>query len=122
VLIFIPYAGMLFGMVIAFAVAYFQFSGDIYSLAQVLGVFVVGQIIEGGFITPKLVGDKVNLHPVWIIFGMLAGAALFGFVGVLLAIPVTAITGVLVRFGFTKYVEGSLYTGSKKRKKSAKST
>ena len=75
----------------------------------VLAVFVSGQIIEGNFVTPKLVGDKVGLHPVWIIFAMLAGAALFGFVGVLLAVPVAAVLGVLIRFGLGEYQKSSYF-------------
>ena len=76
---------------------------------MVLGIFVVGQMLEGNFLTPKLVGEKVGLHPVWVIFGMLVGAALFGFVGMLLAVPVTAIIAVLIRFGVERYLESGLY-------------
>lgn len=114
ILTFIPYVGILFGLVAGLIVAFFQF-GDVLHIGLVLGVFLVGQFIEGNFITPKLVGDKVGLHPVWIIFGMLAGAALFGFVGVLLAVPVTAIIGVLARFALEKYLQSPFYHyGTKK--------
>ena len=110
-LVIIPYLGLLFGMGLGLTVAFFQFdSWD--KILSVLAVFVIGQIIEGNFITPKLVGEKVGLHPVWIIFGLLAGAALFGFVGVLLAVPVTAVIGVLIRFALSRYLESSYYSGA----------
>ena len=105
---FIPYVGIMFGLVVGLIVAFFQF-GDMTHISIVLGIFVLGQIIEGNFITPKLVGDKVGLHPVWIIFGMLAGAALFNFIGILLAVPVTAMIAVLVRFGLNKYLNSGFY-------------
>ncbi len=107
-LVIFPYVGLMLGMSIGLGVAFFQFD-DIQSVLIVLAVFVTGQIVEGYFITPKLVGEKVGLHPVWIIFGMLAGAALFGFVGILLAIPITAIIGVLTRFAIKQYQASSYY-------------
>lgn len=109
ILTFIPYVGMLFGFSTAMIVAFFQYSGDASSMAIIAAIFIVGQAIEGNFITPKLVGDKVGLHPVWIIFGMLAGGALFGFTGILLAVPVTAVIGVLVRFAIVRYMHSDLY-------------
>lgn len=104
ILSFIPYVGMLFGFTIGMIVAFFQF-GDLASVAIVAAVFVTGQFIESNFVTPKLVGNKVGLHPVWIMFGMLAGAAMFGFTGILLAVPVTAVLGVLVRFFLNQYLK-----------------
>lgn len=68
-------------------------------------------MLEGNFLTPKLVGEKVGLAPVWVMFALLAGAALFGFLGVLIAVPVAAVIGVLVRFGVSKYKESALYLG-----------
>jgi predicted PurR-regulated permease PerM len=115
-LVILPYVGLIFGMGVGLAVAFFQFD-DMSYVGMVLAVFVVGQIIEGNFVTPKLVGEKVGLHPVWIIFGMLAGAALFGFVGILIAVPATAVLGVLIRFATARYLESGYYhgrTGSKK--------
>lgn len=108
ILAFIPYVGILFGLVVGMVVAFFQF-GDYLHMMLVLGVFAIGQFLEGNFITPRLVGDKVGLHPVWIIFGMLTGAALFGFLGVLLAVPVTAVIGVLTRFALNEYLKSPLY-------------
>ncbi len=104
----IPFAGIIFGFVLGVSVALFQFD-DMTSVAAVVAVFLLGQFIEGNFVTPKLVGDKVRLHPVWIIFGMLAGAALFGLVGVFLAVPVSAVIGVLVRFAVKQYLTSELY-------------
>jgi predicted PurR-regulated permease PerM len=75
----------------------------------VAGIFVVGQTAESYFLTPKLVGERVGLHPVWLIFALMAGGALFGFTGVLLAIPVAAVIGVLVRFSLSRYLESTLY-------------
>jgi len=116
ILSFIPYVGLLMGFVVGMAVAFFQF-GDIASIGMVAAVFIVGQLIEGNFVTPKLVGDKVGLHPVWIIFGMLAGAAMFGFVGILLAVPITAIVGVLSRYIIEKYLESGVYNSKVSKKK-----
>lgn len=108
----IPYVGVIFGMAIGLSMAYLQF-GDLLHLGLVGGVFIIGQFLEGNFITPKLVGERVGLHPVWVIFGMLAGGSLFGFVGILIAIPVTAIIGVLFRFAVEEYLKSSAYLGKK---------
>lgn len=107
-LVIFPYVGLLLGMCLGLTVAFFQF-GDWSSLLLVLAIFVSGQVIEGNFVTPKLVGDKVGLHPVWIIFAMLAGATLFGFLGILLAVPVAAVLGVLIRFGLGEYQKSSYF-------------
>ncbi len=107
-LVIVPYVGWMLGATTGLAVAFFQFESYPPILA-VLAVFVVGMCMEGYAITPKLVGEKVGLHPVWIIFGMLAGAALFGFVGVLLAVPVTAVLGVLIRFAIQQYLDSHYY-------------
>ncbi len=109
-LVIIPYVGALFTAVLGIGVAVFQF-GLSAPLVAVLVVFAVGQALESYFLTPKLVGEKVGLHPVWIIFGMLAGGALFGFVGVLIAVPVTAVFGVLIRFATERYLHSSYYSG-----------
>ena len=80
-------------------------------IAVVAVVFVIGQLAESYFLTPRLVGDRIGLHPVWIIFALMAGGALFGFTGVLLAVPVAAVIGVLIRFGIGRYLESPLYHG-----------
>lgn len=108
ILTFIPYAGALAGTTTGILVAVFQFD-DWTKIAAVIAVFLTGQFLEGNFITPKIVGDKVKLNPVWIIFGLLAGGALFGFVGVLIAVPITAVIGVLVRFFTRQYLNSTLY-------------
>jgi predicted PurR-regulated permease PerM len=108
ILTFIPYVGATTGFVVSLAIALAQF-GDWTRILMVVGVFVVGQALEGNVLTPKLVGDRVGLHPVWIIFALLAGGALFGFLGLLLAVPVAASLGVLVRFFIARYLESSLY-------------
>lgn len=106
----IPFVGITAGTVVGLTVAWFQF-GDPTRVTMVLLVFLIGWFVEGNFVTPKLVGEKVGLHPVWIIFGMLTGAALFGFVGILLAVPLTAVIGVLARFTVAQYLQSPLYSG-----------
>ena len=110
-LTFIPYVGALTGFAVSMAIAIGQFS-DPWSIALVAVIFAVGQVLEGNFLTPKLVGDRVGLHPVWIIFALLSGGALFGFVGLLLAVPVASVIGVLVRFAIAQYRVSRLYLGS----------
>ena len=118
--IFIPYVGFLTGTIIALTVGYFQFDGDLTSLLMVGGVFGFGQILEGSLLTPKMVGDKIGVHPVWLIFGMLCGASLLGFVGVLLAVPLTAIVSVLVKFAIEQYESSDFYKKSVAKPKAAK--
>jgi predicted PurR-regulated permease PerM len=105
---FIPYVGTIGGAILSVGLAMLQFS-DWIPVAKVAGVFVVGHVIEGNVLQPLLVGDRVGLHPVWVIFALLAGGALFGFVGLLLAIPVAAVIGVGARFALARYLAGSLY-------------
>ena len=108
---FIPYFGMLVGMATALAIAIAQF-GDVVPIVLVLVVFGAGQLIESMFLTPKLVGDKVGLHAVWIIFALMVGGATVGFTGGLLAVPVAATIGVLVRFFLSQYLASPLYSGN----------
>lgn len=115
-LVIFPYVGLLVGMTIGLGVAFFQF-GDIEPVLGVLAVFVTGQVLEGYYFTPKLVGEKVGLHPVWIIFGLMAGGALFGFVGVLIAVPASAVIGVLIRFALSNYRKSVYYKEPSARKK-----
>ncbi len=105
---FIPYFGMAIGLVAGMGIAVAQFS-DWVPIALVAAVFGAGQILEGNFITPRLVGEKVGLHPVWVIFAVLAGGALFGFTGVLLSIPVAASIGVLVRYSVSRWQTSAAY-------------
>ncbi len=106
---FIPFVGALVGLVLSMTQAVMQFSDDYVSITIVAAIFLAGQAFEGNFLTPRLLGDRVGLHPVWVMFGLLAGGTLFGFVGVLLAVPVTAAGGVLVRFAHDRYLESQLY-------------
>ena len=82
---------------------------EIFRIVIVAAIFFVGQALEGNVLTPKLVGEKVGLHPVWVIFALLAGGALFGFVGVLLALPTAAVIGVGVRFGMGRYMQSRYF-------------
>ena len=111
VLSFVPFVGTIFGFVASIGLAFAQFD-EWHRIAIVAGIFFFGQFVEGNFLTPKLVGDRVRLHPVWVIFALLAGGALFGFVGVLLAVPVAASIGVLTRFAIGRYTQSPLYIGS----------
>ncbi len=94
---FIPYVGMLSGVTTAFTVALFQWGLDFNGLIMVVAVFIVGQLIEANFLTPKLIGARIGLHPVWIIFGLFVFGVLFGFIGILFAVPLTAICGVVIK-------------------------
>ncbi|WP_438991274.1 AI-2E family transporter [Lentibacter sp.] len=110
-LTFIPYLGAILGGVLAIGLALFQFWGDWLSLGLVALVFVIGQVIEGNVLTPKLVGKSIGLHPVWLIFALSVFGTLFGFVGMLVAVPVAAALGVLARFVLVSYKESKLYQG-----------
>lgn len=94
---FVPYVGAAFGIIAALLLGLGQFGLDYVVGLQLLAVFAVGQFIEGNILTPRLVGERVRLHPVWIIFALLAMSQIFGFLGLLLAVPVAAVCGVLVR-------------------------
>ena len=108
---FIPYVGALLGFGVSIVVAVIQFWPDMVWIAAVAVVFGIGQFAEGNFISPKLVGDKVGLHPVWLMFALLAFGAVFGFVGVLIAVPVAAVIGVLTRFSIGRYLQSRMYLG-----------
>ena len=111
-LTFIPYAGALFGGALAVGVALVQFWPGQWSILLVIGIFLLGQFIEGNFLSPKLVGHSVGLHPVWLMFALFAFGYAFGFVGLLLAVPMAAAAGVLVRFGLQHYLNSNLYLGT----------
>jgi predicted PurR-regulated permease PerM len=107
----IPYVGTFVGLLSTAAIATFQFWSEPWWIAAALAIFGLGQFLEGNVISPKLVGDKVGLHPVWLMFALLAFGSLFGFVGVFLAVPAAAVIGVLVRFGLGRYRESAYYLG-----------
>jgi predicted PurR-regulated permease PerM len=108
---FIPYVGTLVGAILSIGMALAQFPPDWLSVAKVGVVFLIGHLLESNFLSPKLVGDRVGLHPVWIMFALLAGGSLFGFVGVLVAVPVAAVGGVIVRHLLGRYRQSALYRG-----------
>lgn len=105
---FVPFVGSTLGAILSVGLAFAQF-GSWEPVAIVAAIFLAGQLIEGNFLTPNLVGDAVGLHPVWVIFALLAGGALFGFLGVLLAVPVAAVIGVLTRFALEHYLASPLH-------------
>ena len=105
---FIPYVGTITGFVLSMGIAFAQFD-DAYNILQVVAVFGVGQFLEGNFLTPKLVGESVGLHPVWVMFALLAGGVLLGFLGLMIAVPLAAVIGVLVRHAIINYKDSDLY-------------
>ncbi len=111
VLSFIPYVGSLTVLVISSIVAIVQGWPNWHLLAFAVGVFLIGQFLEGNILSPKLVGQSVGLHPVWLIFALLAFGSLFGFTGLIVAVPMAAATGVILRFAVRRYRGSPLYTG-----------
>ncbi len=109
---FIPFVGTFVGAVMALGMALAQFPPEWMGVAKVAAVFLFGQTMEGNVLSPKLVGDRVGLHPVWIMFALLAGGSLFGFVGVLVAVPTASVIGVIVRHLIGRYRESAIYRGS----------
>jgi predicted PurR-regulated permease PerM len=122
---FIPYLGSLIGGALAIGLALFQFwhgievisdgvttyTTDWMSIGLVAIIFVIGQVIEGNFLTPKLVGNSVGLHPVWLLLSLSVFGSLFGFVGLLIAVPLAAAIGVVIRFAMSQYNTSLLYQG-----------
>ena len=105
IMAFVPFVGALFAAAIAMALAIGQWGFDAGQLGMVAMVFVVVQIIESSFLTPKLVGERVGLHPVWVLFAVFAGGEILGFVGVLVAVPAAAAIAVFVRYTITRYLD-----------------
>lgn len=112
ILSFVPYVGSFVGFVLSIGVALVQFWPNWLHISAVAAIFALGQFIEGNFLSPKLVGDRVGLHPVWLMFALFAFGYLFGFAGLLMAVPLAAATGVLVRFALHKYLSSPYYLGS----------
>jgi predicted PurR-regulated permease PerM len=110
---FIPYVGSMTGLVLSLAVATAQFWPEWTWIVVVLGIFMVGQFVEGNVLAPKLVGQSVGLHPVWLIFAIFAFGYLFGFVGLLLAVPLAAAVAVLLRFALRQYLASPFYSGGR---------
>jgi predicted PurR-regulated permease PerM len=109
---FIPYVGSLTALVLSLGVALAQFAPDWTRIVIVAGIVLFGQFLEGNVLAPKLVGKSVGLHPVWLIFALFAFGYLFGFVGLLLAVPLAAGSGVLIRFALSRYFASPLYIGN----------
>ncbi len=110
VLAIIPVVGVAIGFALSIGLAALQY-GTWTSVFVVCGIFLFGQMVEANILTPKLVGDRIHLHPVWVIFAVLAGGRLFGLLGVLLAVPAAAVIGVLVRFALDRYRQSEFYAG-----------
>lgn len=108
VLSFIPYVGTIFGLISSHLVAIYQFN-DAHNVLIVTSLFIAGQLIESLLLTPKLIGSSVNIHPVWIIFSILLGGKLFGFVGILLSIPAASIVAVIMRLLVKQYKNSKYY-------------
>ena len=108
VLAIIPILGVTTGFLLAISLAASQY-GTWTAILEVVGIFVFGQLVEANILTPKLVGDRIHLHPLWVIFALFAGGTLSGFVGILIAVPAAAVIGVLARFGLARYRQSSLY-------------
>lgn len=109
-MLFIPYIGFAASFIACLSIALFQFGWETQTM-MLLGVFGIGMLLENGFVVPKLIGDKLGLHPIWIIFGFLAGGTVLGILGILLSLPVTAVVSVLVRFAMKSYQQSALYSG-----------
>lgn len=108
---FIPYVGSTVGFVVAVGVAIIQFWPEWPWIAATVAIFVTGQFIEGNILQPRLVGRSVGLHPVWLMFGLFAFGVLFGFIGLLIAVPATAAIAVLMRYGLSRYLTSPIYRG-----------
>lgn len=108
---FIPFVGSIIGLLLSVGVALVQFWPDWTSIAIVAGIFFFGQFVEGNILQPYLVGSQVRLHPVWVMFSLIVFGALFGFTGLLVAVPTAAAIGVIVRFAAERYLESELYHG-----------
>ncbi len=105
---FVPYLGTGLGLIVGLGLAVAQYDTWL-PIGLVAAVFVSGQMLEGYVLTPRMVGERVGLHPVWVLFALMAGGALLGFTGVLLAVPAAAVIGVLVRFAISRYLQSPLY-------------
>ncbi len=111
ILSFIPYVGTLSGLLLSIGVAIAQFSPDWMRIVIIAVIYGVGQFLEGNVLHPKLLGHALGMHPVWLMFALLGFGSLFGFVGVMLAVPLAAVIGVLIRFALRQYLASPLYGG-----------
>jgi predicted PurR-regulated permease PerM len=109
---FIPYIGAIVGGALSIGLALYQFWGEPFLIGLVVLIYAVGQVLEGNVLVPNMVGRSVGLHPVWLLFALSAFGSLFGFAGLLVAVPVAAALGVIVRFFLDQYRQSLLYQGS----------
>lgn len=112
VLGFVPFVGVLFAVTLSMLVALGQYGLDFHALGLVVGVFLIGQVLESSVLTPNLIGTRIGLHPVWVLFAVFAGGTVAGLAGVFLAVPVAAVLGVIMRAALTHYRQSEFYTGT----------
>jgi predicted PurR-regulated permease PerM len=108
---FVPFVGWALGLITATIIALVQFWPDVLPILIIVGIFAGAQVLDAGFLSPTIVGSKIGLHPVWLIFSLLAFSYLFGFVGVLVAVPIAAAIGVMVRYALKVYLASDVYRG-----------
>lgn len=108
---FVPFVGWALGLMTALAIAVVQHWPDVLPIVYIVGVFLAGQALDAALLSPQIIGSKIGLHPVWLIFSLLVFSYLFGFLGLLVAVPVAAALGVVVRFGIESYMRSSVYRG-----------
>jgi len=108
---FVPFVGSMVGLLLSVGIALAHFWGDWWHISLIAGIFLTGQAVEGNVLTPLMVGERVGLHPVWLIFALSAFGYVFGFPGLLVAVPLAASIGVVARWGLQQYQESELYTG-----------
>lgn len=113
---FVPYLGFAIGIIAALIAGFFQFGFDWKYMLLIMGAFGIGQVMEGYVLQPLLLGDKIGLSALWVIFSVLAGASLLGFVGMLIALPVSAVINVLFRHAYGAYLNSDWYLGRKQLK------
>lgn len=119
VLSIIPLFGSIVGLLASLIIAWFQ-EGELMYVALIAAIFLIGQVIEGNFLTPKLVGESVGLHPLWVFFALMAGGSLFGILGMLIAVPVAAVIAVLLGFAIEQYTDSAFYKPTAKTTKKRK--
>jgi predicted PurR-regulated permease PerM len=108
---FVPFVGWALGLITATTMATVQFWPEVTPILIVVGIFAGAQVLDAGFLSPNIVGQKIGLHPVWLIFSLFVFSYLFGFVGVLVAVPIAAAIGVIVRYALRAYLQSDVYRG-----------
>ncbi len=109
----VPFLGFLTGLILSMGIAVVQFAPNWWLVAIVFAVYMIGTFLEGNVLYPRLVGQSININPVWLMFALFAFAFLFGFVGLLLAVPLAAIAATLIRYGVRRYKDSALYRGDR---------